>query len=125
MQTLLEVVNVIVGSSKAGKTTTLLWLYLKLKEMPQMHVKALSYQDIDCDLTSLVGLIAPEDIILFDLNSFENCKTQDIWNLIIACMNKILVITLSGQVYITSVQGCTKLLESLEKMKKTCHISSI
>ena len=127
MQTLLEVVkggqfkqNVIVGPSKAGKTTTLLWLYLKLKEMPNVNVKALSYQDITCnsDLDSLVRLVEPEDIILFDLNSFEKRDTQNIWNFITACMDKVLVIALSGQAYITSGQGCKRLLDRLEQMKE-------
>ena len=58
----------LVGPSKIGKSTLLVWLYIQLKNHSKL-VKAFTYEDINCAVDKAVELIKDVEIILIELQS--------------------------------------------------------
>lgn len=109
--------KIMVGPTKVGKTTILLWLYVRLKAM-KANVRVVSYENLSYKLSDLTSLLNDAQFVLFDLHKFERQDPNRIFKLFSVCRTKVLVFASSGHVYITSASGTSHVLDRLSKMEQ-------
>ena len=111
--------KLLVGPSKIGKSTLLLWLYIQLKKKGVL-VKAFTYDDMNYTIDEAAKLIKDVEIIVLDLHDFESsCNHSKFLQFLSICINTRVVIASSGQVYIApnSSGGVRNSINRLKTLK--------
>ena len=111
--------KLLVGPSKIGKSTLLLWLYIQLKKKG-MLVKVFTYDDMNCKIDEAVKLIKDVEIILLDLHNFESsCNHHKFLQFLSVCINTRVVIASSGLYIAPDSRGGVQ--NSINKLKTLKH----